>query len=390
MVERLPAFFRRPGPWLALAPALVLAAWLTRGVVTPAIEVYQVSAAPLVANVVATGRVQTRSRVTIGSEITGTLVERLVAEGAGIAAGDLVARLEDREQRARVSEAAAALGQLAGRQRPEAAAALAAAEVRHDQAGREAARQRELAGRGLVATERAEQAEQALQLAEAEWKRARVVAAALASGGVEETLLRERLATARAQLARTEIRSQVAGTVLRRLAEPGDVVTAGRGIVELAVDGATEVVAAVDERSLDRLQLGQPALVSADAFPDERVPGSVTFIAPAVDVQTGTIEIRVVVPDPPANLRQDMTVSIDVEVGRRERALVIPTDALRESAGDRAAVLRLRAGRIERVAIRVGLRGLGLAEVLEGLDAGDLVLPGSSTPAAGSRARPRR
>jgi len=384
----MPVLLRKPWPWLLLL-AVVIAAVQVRGRLQgPVVEVYRVSAGPLLANVVATGRVQTPSRVTAASEIIGTLVERPVREGDRVQTGDLLGRLDDREVRSRMMEAEAALAQLAGRQRPEAEAALRAASTRLAQARREAGRQSELVQRGLVSAERAEQAAQALALAEADHARAAAVAAAVASGGVDEILLRERLATARMQLARTEIRSQVDGVVLRRLAEPGDVVQPGRGIVELAVDGPTEIVAAVDERNLDRLALDQPALVSADAFPDERLQGTLVFIAPAIDLQTGTIEVRVRVDEPAPHLRQDMTVSIDIEVGRRERALVLPADALRDRKGDGASVLRLQDGRVQRSAVKLGVRGTGAVEVLQGLSDGDLVLPGNAKLAEGARARP--
>jgi HlyD family secretion protein len=385
----MPAVLRKPLTWILLALVIVVALSAANRLRGPLLETYPVQAMALTASVVATGRVQSRSRVLVASEITGTLIERPVDEGDRVQPGQLVARLDPREAQARVAEADAALAQLRGRLRPEANAAHAAATVRADQARREASRQRQLAERGLVATERVEQAEESLRLAEAEANRARAVRDAVAPGGVDEQLLSQRLASARVQLARTEIRSLVEGTVLRRLAEPGDVVQAGRGIVEIAREGAVEILAPVDERNLDRLAVGQAALVSADAFPEQRIAGELVFIAPAVDAQRGTVEVRVQVPDPPDYLRQDMTVSIDVEVGRRAQALVLPTDGLREARGDRAVVHVVRKGRVQRVAVRTGLRGLAQVEILDGLAPGERVLPASAALAPGSRARTR-
>lgn len=377
-------------PWLLAIGVVVLVLLRVPGWVQgPEVTVYAVERGPLLANVVATGRVQTPSRVTLGSEIAGVLVERSVTDGDRIAPGQVIARLRDDELRARLHESEAALAQLELRQRPESQAALREARARAQQARREAERLATLVARGLVAKEQAEQAQETREIAEAQAARAATVAEALAPGGVEEKLLRERIATATALLARADVRSLVAGTVLRRLAEPGDVLSAGRGIVEVAVDGPTEIVAQVDERNLDRLALGQPALVSADAFPERREPGEVSFISPAVDPQTGTVEVRVRVPEPPAYLRQDMTVSIDVEVGRREDALSLPLDALRNPRAGAAEVLAVREGRVERVTVRTGLRGLGRVEVLEGLPAGDFVLPARAVVEPGARVRPR-
>lgn len=377
-------------PWLlAIAVGVLVLMRVPGWVQGPEVTVYAVERGPLLANVVATGRVQTPSRVTLGSEIAGVLVERSVTDGDRVAPGQVIARLRDDELRARLHEAEAALAQLELRQRPESQAALREARARAQQAAREAERAAALLARGLIAKEQAEQAAETREIAQAQAARAAAVAEALAPGGVEERLLRERIATATALLARTEIRSLIAGTVLRRLAEPGDVLSAGRGIVEVAVDGPTEIVAQVDERNLDRLALGQPALVSADAFPERREPGEVSFIAPAVDPQTGTVEVRVRVPEPPAYLRQDMTVSIDVEVGRREDALSLPLDALRNPRAGAAEVLVVREGSVERLSLRIGLRGLDRVEVLEGLAAGEFVLPARAAIEPGARVRPR-
>jgi HlyD family secretion protein len=382
--------WRRPVVWLVAGLVGVLLGRATPGwLLGPVVDAYPVTAGPLVANVVATGRVETPSRVTVGSEIVGTVAERLVTDGDRVRAGDVVARLRDDEALARVREAEAALAQIETRDRPAAQAALREADARLAQAEREAARQRELAERGLVARQSLERADEALAVAKAQAERARVAARAAAPGGTDETLLRQRLETARSLLAKTEIRSLVDGVVLRRLAEPGDVVGAGRGIVEVARDGDTEIVAQVDERNLGTLAVGQSAIASSDAFPDRRFDAAIRFIAPGIDPQTGTVEVRLVVPTPPEYLRQDMTVSVDIETGRRDRTLSVPSDTLREVRGDRARVLAVRDGRVNPVEVRLGLRGLGRTEVLEGLTADDAVLPGNATVAPDARVRAR-
>lgn len=383
-------WWRRPLVWLVAGVLGVLLGRALPGwILGPVVEAYPVIAGPLVANVVATGRVETPSRVTVGSEIVGTIAERLVADGDRVKVGDVVARLRDDEALARVREAEAALAQLESRDRPAAQAALREADARLAQAEREAERQRDLAARGLVARQLQERADESLAIARAQAEGARVRARSAAPGGTDETVLRQRLETARSQFARTEIRSLVDGVVLRRLAEPGDVVGAGRGIVEVARDGDTEVVAQVDERNLGTLAVGQKALASADAFPDRRFDAEVRFIAPGIDAQTGTVEVRLLVATPPDYLRQDMTVSVDIETGRRERTLSVPADVLREVRGDRARVLAVRDGRVAPVDVRLGLRGLGRTEVLEGLAAGEPVLPGNATVAPDARVRAR-
>ncbi len=115
-----------------------------------------------------------------------------------------------------------------------------------------------------------------------------------------------------------------------------------------------------------------------------------SYIAPAVDAGRGTIEVRVAVPEPPASLRPDMTVSVNVEVGRKPDALVVPAEAVRDAATD-PWVIRVVDGRAERRAVRLGLRGEGMLEVLDGLAPGDAVVPpAAGVVEAGARVRVRR
>jgi HlyD family secretion protein len=101
------------------------------------------------------------------------------------------------------------------------------------------------------------------------------------------------------------------------------------------------------------------------------------------------VDIRLKVDPVPRFLRQDMTVSVNIETGRRDRALVVANDALATVDGDRATVLRVTAGKVQRVSVRLGLRGLAMSEVLSGLQDGDVVLADAGAGIAdGSRVRP--
>ena len=131
-------------------------------------------------------------------------------------------------------------------------------------------------------------------------------------------------------------------------------------------------------------------MVVADAFADRRFAARVLSIAPVVDPQRGAIEVKfTLAQDPPAFLREDMTLSVEVETGRRERTLVLPLAALRGAvADDRATVLVAQEGRAQERSVRLGLRTLDAAEVLDGLTAGDAVLLGR-TLKPGARVQPQ-
>ena len=356
----------------------------------PELDGYQVASRPLVQTVVATGRVVAVSRAQVGSPVTGVVIERRVSEGDAVQPGDVLAVLRADDLEAAVREAEAALARLRQSARPQAQAALREAEARLAQASREAARRRDLFQRQLIAREAMEQAVQAETVARSAAEQARLAASSLTEGQPDEAAARARLANATAQLAKTTIRAEVAGTVLTRNAEPGDLVQPGRILFEIARDGATEVLVPLDEKNLEVLALGQPAMCVADAYPSQPFPATLTFIAPSVDPQRGSVDIRLNVEPVPDFLRQDMTVSVNLETGRRDRALVVPNDALGEVDGNRATLWRVADGRASRHEVELGLRGLAFTEISRGLQPGDWVLAdGKAGVDEGSRVRVR-
>ena len=379
----------RTSLWIALAVVLVIVAFvLFRHWQGPRLAAYEVTARPLVQTVVATGRVVSVSRAQVGSQISGVVVERRVREGDRVDAGDVLAVLRPDDQQAAVREAEAALAQLRQGTRPQAQAALRDAQARLAQASRETQRRRILLQKQLIARETLEQSVEAETAARAAVAQAEAAAGVLGPGAPSETVARERLVAARAMLEKTLIRAQVAGTVLTRNAEPGDVVQPGKVLFEIARAGDTEVLVPLDEKNLGAVALGQTALCIADAFPDRPFKATVAFIAPSVDPQRGTVELRLNVAPVPKELRQDMTVSVNVETGRRERALVIPNDALTGAAAGEATAWVVRGGKAVRTRVRLGLRGLTASEVTAGVKAGDIVLADASTSLAdGQRVR---
>lgn len=351
-----------------------LAWWLLAAERGPALPAYQVTARPLVQTVVATGRVAALSRAQVGSAVTGVVLERRVREGDRVRPGDVLAVLRADDLEAAVREAEAALAQLQQATRPQAQAGLREAEARLAQAGREAARRRKLYEQQMITREAMEQAVQAETVARSAAEQARLNLRSLGAGSPGEAAARARVASARAQLAKTTIRAEVAGTVLTRNAEPGDLVQPGRVLFEIARDGDTEVLVPLDEKNLEVLAVGQAAMCVADAYPARPFPARVNFIAPAIDPQRGTVDVRLAVDPAPGFLRQDMTVSVNVETGRRARAIVVPNDALASTDGSHSELWLVADGRATRRKVALGLRGLAQTEVTAGLQAGDWVL----------------
>ena len=321
-----------------LAVVLAGAAWLFLR--APRVEALLMQMAPLVRTLQFSARVATLSRVDIGSTLTGRVAQVLVREGAQVQRGETLIRLETDELNAALAQAVAAERQ--------ADATL--------QAGQATLRRgQQLVAQGFYS---------AAQLDEAK----RAVDVALAQRGSA----RASVAAARARLAQATLVAPADARVLSRQVEPGQIVQPGKALMSLALTGPTQLSAQVDERFLDQLQPGQKAMVVADAFAAQPFAARVLSIAPVVDSQRGAIEVKFALEQQaPVFLREDMTLSVDVETARRERALVLPIAALRASG---ASVLVVQAGRVQERAVRLGLRTLDAGEVLEGLSEGDLVL----------------
>lgn len=363
---------------LLLLPAL-LAVWLFwRYWQGPEMPGYRVETRPLVQRVVASGEVSSQSVALVGSEITGLVAARHVREGDQVRAGDLLIELRDDEQKARLGEAEAALQQLMDSARPQAEASLREAQNNLEQARRERERREKLFDRQLLASEPLEQARRAELTARVLHERARLNAASLAAGGSEERQLRQRIEAARATLAKTRIHARHDGLVQTRNVEPGDLVQPGRTLLEIARSGSREILLPLDEKNLAPVAIGQAARIVADAYPEQVVDARVSFIAPGIDRARGTVDVHLELLELADFLRQGMTVSVNIETDRRDQALVLPNDALRARNGRSATVLRLTEGQVQRAPVRLGLLGTAMSEVVEGLQAGDLVVLGEA------------
>ncbi len=388
------------GAVIVVAAALI--AWLSlRHAPSDAVVLQQ---APLVRTLQFSARVATLSRVDVGSTITGRVGEVLLREGAQVRKGEVLLRLESDELSAAVAQAVAseqqAQARLAGLRstgRGAANASLAQADATLVAAQAELRRNEQLVAQGFVSASRLDDAKRAVDVARAQQAAARAQHEANEDTGTDVvqaqaqlTLARAATRAARARLAQAVVTAPADAKVLTRLVEPGQIVQPGKALMSLALAGPTQLVAQVDERFLDQLQTGQSAAVVADAFPALRFAATVLSIAPAVDAQRGAIEVKFALAgQAPAYLREDMTLSVEVETARRERALVLPLAALRSPGPQaRMSVLVHEQGRAQSRTVRLGLRTLDATEVLEGLAAGDEVLM-DATLAPGKRVRVR-
>ena len=394
--------------WFAVAlGAVVLVVAAFTGAMAlrgPQVDALLVQSAPLVRTLQFSARVATLSRVDVGSTVTGRVAQVQVTEGAQVRQGDVLVQLESDELAAALAQAVAAERQAQSRLvglrssgRSAAQAARAQANATLQAASASLARVQQLVAQGFYSAAQLDEAQRAVDVAQAQQLSAQAQVQANADAGTDVVQAQAQLALARAatvaaqaRLAQATLVAPADARVLVRDVEPGQIVQPGKALLSLALAGPTQLVAQVDERFLDQLLPGQKASVVADAFAGQRFAARVLTIAPSVDAQRGAIEVKFALEQQaPAFLREDMTLSVEVETARRERTLVLPQAALRGPVeGDQATVLVLQEGRAQARPVRLGLRTLDAVEVLDGLAEGDTVLRGGAVQ-AGDRVRAR-
>jgi HlyD family secretion protein len=385
----------------AALAAIVMGGWM--GLRGTAAEAVQARHAPLVRTLQFSARVASLSRVDAGSTITARVAQVFVREGDTVRKGQPLVRLEDDEIHAALTQALAseqqAQARLAGLRstgRSASGAQVEQADANLRAAQAEYTRVQQLVAQGFLSASRLDDARRAVDVAQAQRHAATAQLQAIGERGTDVAQAQAQLqaaraatSAARARLAQATLAAPADARVLSRDVEPGQIVQPGKTLVGLALAGPTQVVAQVDERFLDQLRAGQKAAVAADAFPAQHLPATVASIAPGVDAQRGAVEVKFALDQaPPAFLREDMTLSVEVETGRRERALVLPARALRATGAGAEAVLVAVEGRVQERPVRTGLRTLDAVEILAGVTDGEQVLLDAALR-PGARVRPR-
>ncbi len=377
--------------WATLAGVLGVVAYIlfTRG--TP-VEVVAVSQGTMVQSVVTSGRIATAARTEVASQSTALIEHIDVREGDAVSAGQVLVRLRSEEAQAAlqqsdaaVTEARVRIRQIQTVQGPVSDQQLKQAEAANLQTQQELLRTQSLLKQGFVSQSRLDDVQRAASASRAALQAALAqsnanepsgVEIALAQAKLTQALAAQRLATAK--LDQLSLRAPTAATVVTRSADPGDTAQAGKSILSLVGDSEMRINASVDEKNLKFLQLGQKATATSDAYTDRQFAAQLTYIAPSVDAQRGTVDLRLAVEPPVPYLRPDMTVSVEIVTAQVPNALKLPSGAVRRDAQGNAFALVSRDGRAHQVRIKIGLQGIGSTQVTEGLAADErVILPGS-------------
>src|SRR5213083_210398 len=165
-----------------------------------------------------------------------------------------------------------------------------------------------------------------------------------------------------------------AGIVGARQISPGQVITRNTALTWLVDLDTVKAEVKVPERHLRQLKLGQAMEFTVAAFPGEKFRGEVYFISPQIDEGTRTALVKARIPNSDAKLRGGMFAGLDLRLQLRDAAIVIPEPALM-SNGDTFSVFVIDEKSSAQVRlVQVGLRLAGKAEIVKGLNPGEMVV----------------
>ncbi len=315
----------------------------------------------------ASGYIVPQRKAAVASKVTGRLIALNVEEGSVVKKGTVIARLENDDAVASRDQAKANLN----------VAMANLAQIKAELKDAQSAFQRE---QNLLAQEFTTKA--SFDAAEARYSKAKA-----ASSGAEASINANSAALRAAEVALeyTFIRAPFDAVVLTKNADIGDIVTpigaatnAKASVVTIADMDSLQVEADVSESNLGKVKIGQPCEIQLDALPDVRFRGAVHMIVPTADGSKATVMVKVRFIDKARRILPEMSAKIAFlsrEMNKDEETsrTVLNRKAIRERNGNKT-VFMVKGNRVIETPIKVGILMNEMAEVKEGLKAGDKIV----------------
>ena len=306
------------------------------------VRVIAVQHAPSGETISLTGQIQATDQVNLAFRIGGRLQERNVTVGDPVTPGQIVAKIESQDYQNALRSAGADL-----------ASALAVLANAKNTEGR----QSELLSKGFTTRVQYDQAEQQLKTAQAQLESAQA-----------------RLQNAKDNLTYAELNSDVAGVVTAKGAEPGEVVAAGKMVLQIARQGGRDAVFNVPSQIIRRSPKNPEVTVALSDDPTVIATGHVREVAPQADAATGTYVVKVSLDNSPDAMRLGATIIGQVKI-QSEPVIQLPGTALTQSEAKPAVwVVDTNKKTVSLRPVIVGRYDTSSIIVVDGLSDGDLVV----------------
>lgn len=353
------------------------------------------------------GYVVAHHKIAVGAKVMGRVKWIGVEKGDRVQQGQVLVRLEDREFRAQVNQARANLAaaqarldQLRAGSRPQEKlkdrAGVLQAEATLRNAEAEYQRSEQLYRAGVVSKAELDrttaQRDSARALVEAARQSSAMTdigprAEEIRAASAQVQQMRAALDYAQTQLADTEIKAPVSGTVLQRIVETGEMVSpsafgesgARTSVVALADLSDLQIELDISQADFARLKMDQRAEIIPEAFPNLKYSGFIAEIAPEANRAKATVQVKVKVENPDDQLRPEMNARVNFlgdakpAEGRSVSRVLVPKEAVVRQDG-KEVVFVIKGNRVELRSIRVGEETGGFFQVLDGLSGGESVV----------------
>jgi len=195
----------------------------------------------------------------------------------------------------------------------------------------------------------------------------------LKAGDARTRMMEARIRVAEAKLEDQRILAPFDGRVGLRQLSLGALMRPGEAITTLDDVSAIKVEFSLPQTVLDRIKLGLPVRARSTAAGERIFAGMLTAIDSRADPQTRSIRVNALFDNADEALTPGVFMSVEVELGRRQEAIVVPEDAV-VPQGVRSFVFVVREGRAEQRLVALGSRERGTVEVVEGVAAGEDVV----------------
>lgn len=306
-------------------------------------------------SVSANGIVKPIDRIEMKSKASGEIVELPVEVGDYVKKGQLIARLDQKDEKAAVEQARADLD-------------IAKAELK--QAQKTYDRRNKLYESDLISEEERDQIELSLAVA-----RGKLVQASSALERAEE------------RLSESVVRAPIDGIILQKYVEKGQIIASGVSnvgggspIVDIADMSSVYVEAGIDEIDIGKVKVGQPVKVTAEAYPQLEFEGKIVRIAPEAKIEQNVtlFDVIIEVANPEGKLKSGMNTAIEITILKKENVLLIPTIALRQptqsSSKPKFQMVLLKEGdHFRKQKVKVGISNFKQVEIVSGLKEGDIL-----------------
>jgi membrane fusion protein, copper/silver efflux system len=168
--------------------------------------------------------------------------------------------------------------------------------------------------------------------------------------------------------------SPVDGVLMSKSIVVGARVMPGDELYRLADVSNVWIIADVPEQDVGRVAIGNPVSISVRAFPGEAFLGKVAFVLPELKKETRTAQVRIELPNPNHRLLHGMYADVNIDTGSTTAVVAVPESAVIDSGNKQVAIIEVGEGRFKPQEVKLGHRGGGQVEILEGLAVGDKIV----------------